>query len=114
MKIMGKVIPGFAEAKDFMPVYEDAIKKIAGFQPYPGTLNLQVEDDFFLKRLKGTGIQPEDYGRVTLHSCTIKGLGCFIVVPEKTRHEKTLEIIAEFNLREKLGLKDGDNVVVEV
>jgi CTP-dependent riboflavin kinase len=37
-----------------------------------------------------------------------------VIRPERTRHEKeVVEVISEFNLKEKMGLKNGSVVEVE-
>jgi riboflavin kinase len=54
-------------------------------------------------------------GSLKCFPCLINGAHGAIAIPERTHHgPEVLEIISPFNLRDRLGLKDGDCVKVEV
>ena len=58
---------------------------------------------------------PEGYCVGLLFKALIKSLDCAVVVPQVENYpEDVLEIIAHFNLRDTLKLKDGDVVIVSV
>ena len=47
--------------------------------------------------------------------CRIDGVDGAVIMPKRTHYSKdVLEVIAPVSLRERLGLKDGDEVEVEV
>jgi len=120
-KLRGVIVAGFDEGAFFIRKYASRIKKALGFTPFAGTLNLKanaIEAKAFLKRLKPTVVNGFDndgksFGGIALYPVKINGLGCAIIKPERTRHDDSIvEVIAEFNLKKKLGLKNG--VVVEL
>lgn len=125
----GLVVKGVGEGRYYMSLkgYIAQIKKKLGFKPYPGTLNLKLKttDDilkkFELQKLPGILIKGftngiRTYGDVKVFKAEINGLKPLaIVLPERTSHNiEIIEIIAPFNLRDKLHLKDGDEVAVIV
>ncbi len=124
--IAGKVQVGLGEGKYYMSQegYTRQFAKKLGAELYPGTLNVlcnYVEKAKFAASLcdpivlEGFTTHERTFGRVLLYSVRVNGLNdCFILVPERSVQESAvLEIAAPFNLREKLGLKTGDNVAIE-
>lgn len=123
--IKGTVSSGFGKGKFFTQldwVVEEFQTKL-GFVPYPGTLNVDISEDdnqslVILFGLDGgVTIAPKDniccsaFCFKVLINGQIDGA---VVKPEDTEHpERRLEIIAPVNLRETLGLADGDVVTLE-
>ena len=127
IRIRGEVFSGVGEGRYYVSLdgYRKQFKEKLGFDPYPGTLNLRIpkEEMYFRRRLdeeKGIlieGFSTEDrtFGEVKAFKCRIDGVEGAIVIPKRTHYpSEILEIIAPIKLREKLGLKDGDIVEVEV
>lgn len=128
IKIRGKVASGLGEGRIFLsfPYYVESFKKFLGFVPYPGTLNVVIYDKFsFENRLILDSARcitiPEHreenriLGAVKVFPANINNLQpAAIVIPLRTTHPKSvIEIISPYYLREKLNLKDGDEVVIE-
>lgn len=128
IKIRGKVTSGLGEGRIFlsMPYYVESFKKFLGFTPYPGTLNVVIYDKFsFENRLLLDSARcimiPEHreenriLGAVKVFPVNINNLQpAAIVIPLRTTHPKSVvEVISPYQLREKLNLKDGDEVVIE-
>ncbi|CAB3288850.1 Riboflavin kinase [Methanocaldococcus lauensis] len=124
MILEGKVVSGFGEGKYFLsiPQYKESFKKILNFEPYEGTLNLKIDNEFEINKFKY--IETEDFeynGKkffgvkilpVTILINNEKIYGA-IVCPKKTHHSKDIiEIVAPINLRKKFNLKDGDSVKI--
>lgn len=124
MKIKGIVVSGTKKGAYFMSqdVYMAQFKDKIGFKPFPGTLNIQVDEKEVSKvcdilkghmeTIKGSG----NFGDVKLIKATlnyqIKGA---LVFPVRTQHSlEILEFIAPENLRKSLNLKDGDDVSIKV
>jgi riboflavin kinase len=93
-----------------------------GMHFYPGTLNVELEQPYSLPkdviRLEG-----HEYGgtvSVSMVPCTIEGRKAFLLRTDlneqgRGHHPKTIiEIATEVRLRDALGLKDGDVVVIEI
>ncbi len=110
MKAM--VVKGKGEGARYVDVYSDRIRKEVGFTPYPGTLNLKVDNIPPLETLRIDGFGR--FGAIELASCAVNGERAFAVFPEKgERKEGIVEIIAEKNLRALLGLEEGDFVDIQ-
>ena len=99
-------------------------RRIAGFDPFPGTLNVRLVDRDALPRWRelrrdaGLSLTPPD-----THSCggrllpaLVEGrIPAVVVIPEVTRYEdEVLEVVAPVRLRTVLGLRDGDRVRLEI
>jgi riboflavin kinase, archaea type len=117
MEIKGEVVSGLDKAGSFIVKYNELFEKSLGFIPYPGTLNIKTAEIISFPSDKKIEIAPGNgLGKVDCFKAKInKDLRCAVVVPHKTIHDKTIvEIISEFNLREKLQLKDGDEITCEL
>ncbi|MFP3259474.1 MAG: DUF120 domain-containing protein [Sulfolobus sp.] len=129
LKIKGKVTSGLGEGRIFLslPYYMNSLKKFLGFGPYPGTLNVVIYDRLSMEnRLildANRGIVIPEYkesnrvlGSVKAFPATVNSLSpAAVVIPARTTHPKSVvEIISPYYLRERLNLKDGDEVQIEV
>ena len=123
MKINGEVTTGMGKGAFFLSqeFYKNSFKKNLGFQPYPGTLNVIVSDEYLsqIKDIKNNCqniIKPEgDFGAVKYIEAKLNGsVKGAIVFPAKTAHEENyLEFICEKKLRDELNITDGDVVSLE-
>ena len=94
MEITGIVTTGLGKAAYFLgqDFYKDQFREKCGFTPFPGTLNLIVEEDKLNKNIQGA-----------------------IVFPDKTTHDENyLEFISKDKLRDKYNFKDGDEVTLTI
>jgi riboflavin kinase len=117
----GRMFSGMGKGRLFLGIrgYLERIERGIGFRPFPGTLNLRLEETgvelpegIMIEGFKEEG---KEFGAVRLIPCKVRGVSCAVVIPEKTRYgPEVLEIISRENLRERLGLKDGDTVRVEL
>ncbi|MEM2393609.1 MAG: DUF120 domain-containing protein [Candidatus Bathyarchaeia archaeon] len=122
--ISGKIFSGAGEGARFttLPWVRQQIEEKLGFIPYPGTLNVRLSGHNvvfrkLVEKLKTIDILPvEGYCRgKCIKARLMKTVECAIVLPEVEGYpEDVIEIIAPINLREKLNLKDGEIVEVEV
>ncbi|HHI01127.1 MAG: riboflavin kinase [Thermotogae bacterium] len=122
--ILGEVVSGVGEGRYYVEQYRDRIKEHLGFNPYPGTLNLLI---IFPKTIYDAlyNVEPiiipgftkggRAFGDVKAYKVRINGIKGAIVVPSRTIHPPRIaEVVAPVCLREKLNLKDGSKVKVEV
>ncbi|WP_297500108.1 CTP-dependent riboflavin kinase [Thermococcus sp.] len=122
--IIGEIVSGLGEGAYYVKLYAPLIREYLGFDPYLGTLNVRV---LFPKTvfdalcnvrpviLPGFARNGRTFGDVKAYRVRIDGVGGAIVIPSRTIHPpKIAEVIAPVNLRERLGLKDGDRVRLEV
>ncbi|MCX8094854.1 MAG: CTP-dependent riboflavin kinase [Caldisericia bacterium] len=115
MKIKGVITSGYREGSKYVKIYKDKIKNAIGINPYEGTLNIKVEFDIktlkFKEKIKIDGFN--GFGAIYIIPCKVNNFNAYIVIPEKTKHKKTLEIISDVSLRDKGNFKDGDKVFIE-
>ena len=123
--IRGVVTSGLGEGRKYMsiPEYRRQFTEKLGFDPYPGTLNIVLEDcsvrkvieeyaNIIIHGFEKDGIR---YGGVKCAKAKIRDIPAAILLIEKTKHPPNIiEVIAPVCLREKLGLKDGDVVEIEL
>lgn len=119
----GKLFTGFGEGAYYLSKkpYKNQINRVLGFDPYPGTLNLKLEDKHYiqlnirLKKLKGMPLKgfedmERSYGGVKAFRAIINGIqpGAILCALRTVYGPDTVELIAPVNLKEKLGIRDGD------
>ena len=122
-QITGLVTPGMGEGGYYVKIYTKKFKEKLGFEPFPGTLNLEVPKEK-MDELKLTAENVyifgfiengKNFGGVNCFPCKVNGLPGAIVIPDKTTHaENIMEVIAKEGLVEKFKLKVGDTVTVDV
>ena len=118
MEIRGKVVSGLGEGQDYVKKYLPYFEQTLGFTCYPGTLNIEVEKVPSFNDYKKLPIVPKEQEFVQV-DCYLVRINDFydgaIVIPHKTRHGKEIiEIVAPVDLRERLHLKDGDEIKCEL
>jgi riboflavin kinase len=125
--IMGEVFSGMGEGAYYMSRkgYSLAFSKMIGYEPYPGTLNLRVSvedtrkvDDWrrrvVPKLIQGFSEEGRTFGEVEVYPVKINSeIEAYSIFPRRRHYgPDVLEIIHKENLRELLGLKDGDFIAV--
>jgi len=123
--ITGKVIDGLKDGKYYMSLseYRKQFEKKLKFKPYPGTLNIMLDEEESKEKLKRIddleieGFKKDEriFGSIKCFKCKINGIEGSIIIPERSHYgSEILEIISPFELRKKLNLKNNDDVVVKV
>lgn len=100
-----------------------------GWVPYPGTLNLELPGPEvgklrLLRRnpvhtIEGFQAEGRTFGGVACHPATVRGADgtshpCAAILPHRTHHTTTLEIVAPVRLRDALPCTDGQELEVVV
>ncbi len=123
--IRGNLFSGEGIGRKFVRIswVQKQIEEKLGFKPYPGTLNLCVEESEArklgraLSGNEGIKIIPEKgfFSARCFKALVMNQVEGAIVIPEKPNYSPdVLEILAPISLREKLLLTDGDEVEVTV
>lgn len=127
LEMKGRVADGLGEGRFYLskPGYARQIEEKLGFAPYPGTLNLKLEDGEVGKRRRLLQLEPiviagfvEDgrrYGDLFAYRAKAEGVECAVVVPLRTHHgQDVIELTAPVNLRSTLNKKSGDMIVLRI
>jgi riboflavin kinase len=124
LRIKGSIFSGKGEGSKFieLPWVKRQIVRKLGFTPHSGTLNLKLSKEEFehrtlLEKAEAIEISPaEGFSRGRCFKAHLMDkLKCAIVIPEIPDYpEDVIEVAAPTNLREKLKLKDGDLVEIEI
>lgn len=120
--IKGTVTSGFGRGREFITLegYMRQFQERLGYEPYPGTLNLEVaqSDGYCLHRVDPIRIDgweegESSFGAVYCYPASIPNYEntpqLHVVTPKRTDHdESTIELISNVNLRGTFDLSDGD------
>ena len=121
--VKGIIVKGFGEGAFFMsmPHYKNEIKTKLGFEAYPGTLNIKVDESTItkIKKLKSTRIEGytsngKTFAGADCHAAKIKNIDGSIIFPDLAKHKDILEFIAPVHVKSELNIKDGDKIIVEI
>jgi len=123
-QIKGILVSGKEEGASFTEldwVKEQCLEKL-GFQPYPGTLNLKVEgeDASLVKALagkEGVSLLPPtpDFCQAMCLRVRIGDIEGAVILPHvDSYYENIVEILAPVKVKDKLNLKEGDEVVFDL
>jgi riboflavin kinase len=133
VELTGTVTGGMGEGKHYisLPGYMEQFRDRLGYEPFAGTLNVELGDESVRRRAAMESLSPvpidgwEDddrtYGPAVCYPATLRTADggryedAHVIAPERTHHdEDQLELIAAPKLRDELGLADGDHVTVLV
>ena len=128
----GTVTDGMGEGRHYISLsgYMRQFRERLGYEPYPGTLNADLDGRSRRSRAELTGFdavpidgwtdEDRTFGPATCYPATVAASGetygdAHVIVPERTHHDEgQIELIAPDRLRDELGLEDGDAVAVTV
>jgi riboflavin kinase len=123
MTLTGKVFSGKGDGRKYLSLrwVRKQVKQKMGFVPYVGTLNLllsgkSTELRKALEKDQQMIICPaQGYCIGKLYRAAIQEAECAVIIPDVAGYpENYLELIAADNLRQKLRLRNGDEVTVTV
>lgn len=132
LTLTGTVTGGMGEGRHYISLsgYMRQFKERLGYEPYPGTLNVELDEESVRARgelasVEGVAIdewedEERTYGSATCYPATLSGNGrtsepTHVIVPDRTHHDESkIELIAPEMLRDELGLADGDEVTVQI
>jgi len=126
--LRGRVFTGFGEGRHYvsLPEYRRQFLSKLGFDPYPGTLNLRLDQESVKLRRKlevmegividGFVRRDRSYGSVKCFKAIVndKVKGAVLLIERTHYGPDVLEVISPLNLRKVLRLNDGDWVTVSV
>ncbi len=125
-----KITSGLGEGKYYMSLlgYKKQFAAKLGFEPYEGTLNLEVDsakvNNFLLNaeciNISGFETKERTFGGLKAFNVKIKNIknnkrkvDGALIIPDRTHHDKNVvEVIADRNLRKTLKLDDNDLIEI--
>lgn len=136
---IGRIVTGMGEGAYYMSLkgYKNQFKEKLGYEPYPGTLNIKLEERFYRERKKEIISYPNIYiNGFNNNNRTFGWVKCFptVIMPEgrnnkereniriesavllleRTHHDNSLiEVISPVCIKETANLKTGDLVSIE-
>lgn len=121
--IVGAVKTGIGEGAYYVsrPGYLKQFRELLGFKPFPGTLNLIIDQAALQRflaglgeaKLKGFKTKERSFGSISAFRVCVGKHRAAIIFPERSSHPKNeIEVIAKVSLRAKMNLKEGSKVKV--
>ena len=133
VELRGDVTSGMGEGRHYISLsgYMRQFESKLGYEPFLGTLNLELDPDSIRERGRLTALEPvtiegwadeeRTYGPAYCYPATVENEAgesqeaCHVITPERTHHgDDQLEVIAPVKLRETLDLDDGSTLAVRV
>lgn len=106
----GQVLSGRGTAAEHIEINADDIEAIIGQRVYPGSLNLVLDRPI---RLEEGHALFFDRGHRMLWPATLDGLDVWLYRWTHTALH-VVEVVAPFHIRDRLSIRDGDTVTIEV
>jgi len=132
VELAGVVTSGMGEGRHYITLsgYMEQFREKLGYEPFPGTLNLDLTEESVRSRARMDALDPitidgwesdeRTYGPAYCYPATLD-VGdqpyetAHVIAPERTHHgDDHLEVIAPDELRDVLGLSDGTEVTIAV
>ncbi|UCG90545.1 MAG: DUF120 domain-containing protein [Candidatus Heimdallarchaeota archaeon] len=123
--LKGTVCTGMGEGAYYMSQkgYKNQFTSLLGFEPFTGTLNLQLLEELSLRNFERILRSPSKFikefteggrrfGKVFVWPTYIlikdQKISSALIHPDRTHHSNQIEIIAEENIKNTYNVKDGD------
>lgn len=131
VELVGRVTGGMGEGRHYitLPGYMRQFRDRLGYEPFPGTLNLELTAESVRRRtaldqarsipIDGWSDEERTYGPATCYPAVVEAdrgeavERAHVIEPVRTHHDdSSLEVIAPMKLRDELDLDDGDRLLV--
>jgi len=132
VELTGTITSGMGEGRHYITLsgYMKQFRNRLGYEPFPGTLNVELTDPSVRRRgalesldpvpIDGWETDERTYGPAVCYPATVAVEDetyqtAHVIAPERTHHdEDQLEVIAPEKLRDELALEDGERVTVTI
>jgi CTP-dependent riboflavin kinase len=122
MIMKGKIMSGVLRGEPLISIYYHRLVGLLGFEPFRGTMNVQLEKNIDIKRYSTKSIEQilmdgarkiDAFLAPVIFSVKGQNYECWAMRHNKHPYElNMIEIIAKDNLKEKFSLNDGDSVEI--
>ena len=126
VSLRGTVVSGLGEGRYYIEQngYREQFRKLLDMDPFVGTLNIRLAGEDrgkiqLLRRSTGVPLRgftqgSRTFGAVKAFHALLGDIRCAVVMPQRSHHMDTVEIISEHQLRSILDVRDGDDVELQV
>jgi len=129
IKIKGTVCTGMGEGAYYMSQkeYLNQFTSLLGFEPFPGTLNIQLLEESSLRNFERLLRSPSKFikefrkkgrrfGKVFVWPIFLligmREVSAALIHPDRTHHNNQIEVIAKEHIKQTYGIKDGDDLEI--
>lgn len=124
--LRGKIVSGDGDYARWIAKFQQDYRRKTGLTLFPGTLNIRLNHPYILPPNKVMRLCSGEYeGTKSVSMLPIRIMGRQAVIlrpdlkPDATEHDRVqhvmiIEVATDVKLRDGYGLKDGDEVEVEV
>jgi riboflavin kinase len=129
LEFQGTAVSGMGEGAFYMSMagYKNQFVEKLGYTPFPGTLNIKLEDQVYVNAKKELDRYPSifidgfsdgkrTYGWAKCYNAVIndKVNGALLII-ERTHHgDSVIEVIAPVKIKDIVKIKDGDRVNIKI
>ena len=124
LAVTGRVFSGMGKGSYYVghPEYQRRFEKTLGYVPYPGTLNVKLDDEGTIQSLRelrskdgikveSFSVDGESFSSLNCYNGTMDGEKVTLLFIDVTYYNETVaELVAPHFLRGRFGLKDGQLV----
>lgn len=127
MKIKGVLVDGMGDGKKFLSMeqYKKGFEALLGFEPYPGTLNLELDEKGVEKvrelkkidtrEVPGFVLDGKQFYQIKVYRARIEEEDGAIIFPMLSHHpESIVEFVTKDCMRAKYGLENGNELELEI
>ena len=127
LQLSGTIESGLGEGRYYLSIrgYAKQFKERLGFTPYPGTLNVKLDDESAAARVRLNNLTPtyissfktsnRTYGGIRCYAAAIDGINGALIVPDRSHyHNEIIETVAPVSIKQSLHINNGDVVTVVI
>jgi riboflavin kinase len=127
IELNGTIVSGLGEGRYYLSIrgYTKQFEDRLGFTPYPGTLNVKLDEESAAARVRLNNITPiyissfktsnRTYGGIRCYMASIGGITGAVIVPDRSHYKNdVIETVARVSIKETLKKDNGDLIEVVI
>ncbi len=127
IRLTGTIVAGLGEGRYYLSIrgYTKQFETKLGFIPYPGTLNVKLEQESASARKRLEAREPiyitsfrsnnRTFGGIKCYRATISGIEGAVIIPDRSHYRSDIiETIAPVSIKETLHRDNADSITVVV
>ncbi len=127
IRLTGTIVAGLGEGRYYLSIrgYTKQFETKLGFIPYPGTLNVKLDQESASARKRLEAREPiyitsfrsnnRTFGGIKCYRATISGIEGAVIIPDRSHYRSDIiETIAPVSIKETLHRDNADSITVVV